>query len=213
MDIPECYRLLGLRPGASLAEIKSSYRRLARQYHPDVNSTDKLASQKFIQLTDAYKFLLGVVSSDTKAPQESERKQEPPQRSQAEPGNEKVKVKVKTKSSKNEKDRKDEYVKPLSEADQKLKDSSYQQLQELLRTRRLPRAIALVEALAGRFPEDREVRQWQAIVYQRWGSHLIDEKQVKKARIYLKKALKTDPHNRSLWDEVERDFLRLEQIY
>jgi len=212
MDIPECYRLLGLKPGASLAEIKCSYRRLARQYHPDVNSTDKLASQKFIQLTDAYKFLLGVVSPDTKAPQGSERKQEPPQ----------TKVKVKTKSSKNEKDRKDrtdrtdekdEYVKPLSEADQKLKDSSYKQLQELFIARRLPRAIALVEALAGRFPHDREVRQWQAIVYQRWGSHLIDKNQVKKARVYLKKALKTDPHNRSLWEEVEREFRRLEQIY
>ena len=209
MDIPECYRLLGLRPGASLAEIKSSYRRLARQYHPDVNSTDKLASQKFIQLTDAYKFLLGVVSSDTKAPQGSERKQEPP----------KTKVKVKTKSSKNEKDQKDqkdqkdEYVKPLSEADQKLKDSSYKQLQELLIAQRLPRAIALVEALAGRFPHDREVRQWQVIVYQRWGSHLVNEKQVDKARVYLKKALKTDPHNRSLWEEVEKVFRRLEQIY
>ncbi|MGK7902272.1 MAG: J domain-containing protein [Hormoscilla sp.] len=211
MDIPECYRLLGLRPGASLAEIKSSYRRLARQYHPDVNSTDKLASQKFIQLTDAYKFLLGVVSSDTKAPQGSERKQEPPQTT--------VKVKVKTKSSKNEteqkeqKEQKYEYVKPLSEADQKLKDSSYKQLQELFIARKLPRAIALVEALAGRFPQDREVRQWQAIVYQLWGSHLIDKKQVNKARVYLKKALKTDPHNRSLWEEVEREFRRLEQIY
>jgi len=199
MDIAECYRLLGLRPGASLAEIKSSYRRLARQYHPDVNSTDKLASQKFIQLTEAYKFLL-LYRQILKAPQGSERKQEPP----------KTKVKVKTKSSKNEKD---QYVKPLSEADQKLKDSSYKQLQELLIAQRFPRAIALVEALAGRFPHDREVRQWQAIVYQRWGSHLIDEKQVNKARAYLKKALKTDPHNRSLWEEMERDFRRLEQIY
>ncbi len=58
-------------------------------------------------------------------------------------------------------------------------------------------------------PDDAEVRQWQAIVYQRWGRHLIGEKQVDKARIYLK----TDPHNRALWAEVERDFRRLEQIY
>lgn len=207
MDITECYRLLELRPGASLAEIKSSYRQLARRYHPDVNSTDRLASQKFIQLTEAYKFLLGVVSSDTQQSQGSERKESSPQT--------KVKVK-KTESSKNEKDKKyqkDEYVKPLSEADQKLKDSSYKQLQELLIARRLPRAIALVEGLAGRFPKDREVRQWQAIVYQLWGSHLIDKNQVNKARVYLKKALKTDPHNRSLWEEVERDFRRLENIY
>ncbi|MBD0386151.1 MAG: molecular chaperone DnaJ, partial [Nostoc sp. C3-bin3] len=60
---------------------------------------------------------------------------------------------------------------------------------------------------------DAEVRQWLAIAYQIWGRALISEKQVLKARIYLKKALKTDPHNKSLWYEVQRDFQRLEQIF
>jgi tetratricopeptide (TPR) repeat protein len=83
----------------------------------------------------------------------------------------------------------------------------------LLKYQRFPRAIALIEGLAQRIPEDLEVRQWQAIAYQRWGRHLIGERQVDKARIYLKKAVKTDPHNRALWAEVERDFRRLEQIY
>jgi tetratricopeptide (TPR) repeat protein len=101
----------------------------------------------------------------------------------------------------------------LSITEQQLKWSSYQQLQQLLKNRRFPRAIALIEGLAQRLPEDPEVRQWQAIAYQRWGRQLIAEKQLEKARIYLKKALKTDPHNRSLWAEVERDFRRLEQIF
>jgi tetratricopeptide (TPR) repeat protein len=97
--------------------------------------------------------------------------------------------------------------------DQQLKQTSYEQLQRLLRSKRFPRAIALVEGLAQRLPTDPEIRQWQAITYQRWGHQLIQEKQFDKARIYLKKALKTDPHNRSLWGEVERDFRRLEQLF
>jgi hypothetical protein len=40
----------------------------------------------------------------------------------------------------------------------------------------------------------------------------VNERQLEKARIYLKKALRTDPHNRSLWAEVERDFRRIEQL-
>ncbi len=100
-----------------------------------------------------------------------------------------------------------------SAVEQKLKQDAYFQLQQLLKYQRFPRAIALIEGLAQRTPEDLEVRQWQAIAYQRWGRHLIGEKQVDKARIYLKKAVKTDPHNRALWAEVERDFRKLEQIY
>ncbi len=94
-----------------------------------------------------------------------------------------------------------------------MKQNSYQHLQQLLKYQRFSKAIALVEALAQRLPQDPEVRQWQAIVYQRWGRHLLNDKQVDKARIYLKKALKTDPHNRSLWFEVERDFRRMERIF
>ncbi len=101
----------------------------------------------------------------------------------------------------------------LSDMDRRLKQQSYDQLQILLKTQRFPRAIALVEGLAQRLPEDREVRQWQAITYQRWGRQLIQEKQYDKARVYLKKALKVDPHNRQLWAEVEGEFQRLEQVY
>lgn len=101
----------------------------------------------------------------------------------------------------------------LSEIEVKLKESAYRELQQLLKYQRFPRAIALVEGLTQRIPGDAEIRQWQAITYQRWGRQLIKERQLEKARSYLKKALKTDPHNRALWAEVERDFRRLEQVY
>jgi tetratricopeptide (TPR) repeat protein len=220
MDYVDCYRVLGLRSGASFADIKSSYRRLAQQYHPDINPHDNKAKEKFIALTEAYKVLLQVVapvpvqpqstqSPPATAPQEKTQTQTQTQQTQAqqtktqqtvtEPAQEKEKVKAKPPN--------------LLEIERRLKWKTYEQLQRFLRERRFPQAIALAEALAERLPEDTEVRQWQAISYQLWGRALISEKQWLKARIYLKKAIKTDPSNKSLYDEVQRDFKRLEQIF
>lgn len=202
MNLADCYRVLGLRSGASFAEIKASYRRLARQYHPDANPGDRQAQDKFIELTEAYKFLLGVVDKSETVEKVSHQEQ-----TATAPPPQPAVTKVTRKETPVQK------LPDLSIIEQQLKWSSYQQLQQLLKNRRFPRAIALIEGLAQRLPEDPEVRQWQAIAYQRWGRQLIAEKQLEKARIYLKKALKTDPHNRSLWAEVERDFRRLEQIF
>ncbi|MEG4855788.1 DnaJ domain-containing protein [Microcoleus sp. K1-B6] len=208
MDIADYYRQLGLRSGASLSQVKTSYRQLARQYHPDVNPGNEQAKNKFIAITEAYKFLVNVaphhvaeskVANSTVPPTWTPPDQEVKAQPQA--------VKV------TRKDPPDQSNADLSAAEQKLKQDAYVELQQLLKYQRFPRAIALIEGLAQRVPEDLEVRQWQAIAYQRWGRHLIGEKQVDKARIYLKKAVKTDPHNRALWAEVERDFRRLEQIY
>ncbi len=219
MDIADCYRVLGLREGASFREVKASYRRLVRLYHPDMSGGDasgnrdtaRRTQDKFIQVTEAYKFLLSVLPPEEETPSKPPPATAvtPPQESQVESQAESAKPKVKV----TRKPQRVEFVTPLSEAEQQLKSNVYFQLQQFLKQRKFPRAIALVEALAQRLPQDLEVRQWQAIAYQRWGRHLAREKQVEKARIYLKKALKTDPHNRSLWAEVERDFQTLEKIY
>ena len=42
------YQILGVKKDAKGDEIKKSYRRLARKYHPDVNPNDKAAEEKFI---------------------------------------------------------------------------------------------------------------------------------------------------------------------
>ena len=47
------YALLGVEPGATTAQIKSAYRKLAKQYHPDVNSSPD-AAEKFREITEAY---------------------------------------------------------------------------------------------------------------------------------------------------------------
>ncbi len=51
------YAVLGLSKGASAADIKKSYRRLAKKYHPDTNSADKKASEKFAEASAAYELL------------------------------------------------------------------------------------------------------------------------------------------------------------
>jgi curved DNA-binding protein len=56
-DIPNYYELLGVKRDASADEIKQSFRRLARQYHPDLNPGDKSAEDKFKDISEAYEIL------------------------------------------------------------------------------------------------------------------------------------------------------------
>jgi curved DNA-binding protein CbpA len=199
MDLGDCYRLLGLRSGASFTDVKASYRRLAQQYHPDINPEDQKAKEKFIALTEAYKLLLQVIPSPEVMPKSS----------QAPFEGEEIKIKFHTHPP--------EVTAPfkpkpphLSEMEHRLKWKTYEQLQRFLQGRQFPQAISLAEALAQRLSSDTEARQWLAISYQLWGRSLITQKQMLKARIYLQKAIKTDPNNKSLWNQVQRDLQRME---
>jgi hypothetical protein len=57
MFISEYYEILGLPLNSSLEEIKKAYRKKARLYHPDINYLPD-AKEKFIQVTEAYDFLI-----------------------------------------------------------------------------------------------------------------------------------------------------------
>ncbi len=51
------YNLLGVPRGASEKDIRQSYRRLARRYHPDVNRGDPKAEARFKEINEAYQVL------------------------------------------------------------------------------------------------------------------------------------------------------------
>jgi curved DNA-binding protein len=53
MKFIDYYKILGIERGASLAEIKGAYRKLAHKYHPDV-SKDPQGEEKFKQIAEAY---------------------------------------------------------------------------------------------------------------------------------------------------------------
>jgi curved DNA-binding protein len=57
MDYRDYYQILGIARGASAGEIKSAYRKLAMQYHPDRNPGDKQAEDHFKEINEAYQVL------------------------------------------------------------------------------------------------------------------------------------------------------------
>lgn len=56
-DKRDYYEVLGVAKGATDAEIKRAYRKVAKKYHPDVNPGDKEAEAKFKEATEAYEVL------------------------------------------------------------------------------------------------------------------------------------------------------------
>jgi molecular chaperone DnaJ len=54
---PDYYKVLGVGKNATDEDIKKTYRKLARQYHPDRNPGDKAAEEKFKQISQAHDVL------------------------------------------------------------------------------------------------------------------------------------------------------------
>lgn len=57
MEYKDYYKILGLEKGTGKDELKKQYRKLARKYHPDVNTTDKNAGARFAEISEAYEVL------------------------------------------------------------------------------------------------------------------------------------------------------------
>ncbi|MDQ7825021.1 MAG: J domain-containing protein [Candidatus Eremiobacteraeota bacterium] len=57
MDYKDYYKILGVDKNSAEKDIKKAYRKLARQYHPDVNPQDKASESKFKEINEAYEVL------------------------------------------------------------------------------------------------------------------------------------------------------------
>ena len=67
MRLSECYALLEVSPGADLERIKAAYRKLAFKYHPDLNTNDPKAQERFTRINEAYVLLKKHMESKTGA--------------------------------------------------------------------------------------------------------------------------------------------------
>ena len=54
----DLYVILGVERGATVADVKRAYKRLARKFHPDINPGDRMAAGKFRQIAEAYETLI-----------------------------------------------------------------------------------------------------------------------------------------------------------
>lgn len=57
MSFIDYYKVLGIAKNATEKDIKKAYRKLARQYHPDLNPNDKVAEKKFKEINEANEVL------------------------------------------------------------------------------------------------------------------------------------------------------------
>jgi tetratricopeptide (TPR) repeat protein len=183
MKLNQCYQLFQLVPGASLTDIKATYRRLARLLHPDLHPTDRHAQKRFIVLNQAYRILQDRVPTDC--------------------------LMTDINASL---DKTTHISTTLSSPENDLKWSTYQKLQDLLQRHQLNQAVAVVDGLAQRYSQDLHIRQWQGIVYYFSGQYLIDLGQIDKAKIYLKKAKKVDPQNIQLSQQINWEYQRITRI-
>ena len=57
MEYKDYYKILGVNKSASTDDIKKAFRKLAVKYHPDKNHGDKVAEEKFKEITEANEVL------------------------------------------------------------------------------------------------------------------------------------------------------------
>lgn len=54
-------QVMGLGPGATLADVKTKYKALVKQHHPDANGGDRSTEDRLIEIIKAYNYLKTVV--------------------------------------------------------------------------------------------------------------------------------------------------------
>ena len=62
------FKILGLSADTNINEVKTKYKSLAKKWHPDVQNENKSKDNedKFINITNAYKIILELLTKPTK---------------------------------------------------------------------------------------------------------------------------------------------------
>lgn len=180
MKLEEYYRSLGLKPGASHEQIKQAYRVLARQHHPDTAAHQAMSNQIASNQTASDIFLTITIAYKHLLAHTAPNL----------PENSASAAFAKTPEN-------------------LLKYNAHIRLRELFVQQRFATAIALVEALTSKLPDDLEVQQWCAIAYQQQGRRLMRDRRYPQALRYLQKALATNPTNRDLVAKLHQDLRSL----
>lgn len=84
MNIRQCYKVLGVRTGADMEEVKAAFRRRAFELHPDLNPGDPEANIRFQELNEAYVLLKAAISSEPPPRPEQAKPKGPPTTDKAE---------------------------------------------------------------------------------------------------------------------------------
>jgi tetratricopeptide (TPR) repeat protein len=192
ITIEKSYALFGLKPSASVDEIKTIYRQMAKEIHPDLNPHDPTARDRFYTLNQAYQLLLSASSVTDRVDESTEAD-----------GRDLVDaVRV-------------NYVvdPPLSPQDLQLKQEVFESLEKLIRQDNFEKAVSVIDLLVRVVPDRPEILKKQSEIYFKYAQDLVSRRtQLTLARTYLKASLKIDPHNHQRWQAVDRQFNRIERL-
>jgi tetratricopeptide (TPR) repeat protein len=197
ITIEKSYELFGLTRSASLDEIKSIYRQMAKKIHPDLNPDDPTALDRFNTLNQAYQLLLDSAQSTNNIDPEATAKAAV---------NDDLDAKDRVRVS---------YVvdPPLSPKDLQLKQEVFESLDKLIRQGNFSQAISTIDLLVKVIPNRSEILKKQSEVYFKYAQELVNgRRQLNLARTYLKKSLQLAPHDRHRWEAVNREFNRIERL-
>ena len=61
LDIKKCYKILGLKPEASVLQVQFRFKELALKYHPDRNINSKFTTKKFAEVCEARQRILQLI--------------------------------------------------------------------------------------------------------------------------------------------------------
>ena len=209
-NLDKYYLLLGISRESSLDDLKTSYRLLARQWHPDLNPGNSEAPQRFIALNQAYQILL----TRLLAPSPQFTSQPVPTAVPTKPttSDNERQTANRTPTNRHRVPQPAAPVPVLTKYQAELKWKLSCKLQLLIEQEQFLQAIFVVEGLAQYLPDDIQIPQWQGIIYAKFGCQLIKRRKFNKARIYFTKALRVDPHNQHLATIADRAFTQMARL-